>query len=72
MSDVFTAFPLLSVHPSRKLSEIMLPLKFLHLKTFLLTCCIYRAFFRMREHLTHPLMNYLNVSYMAMALVGRL
>ena len=30
------------------------------------------SFLTLRKLLTHPLMNYLNVSYMAMALVGRL
>ena len=30
------------------------------------------SFWTLRKLLTHPLMNYLNVSYMAMALVGRL
>ena len=30
------------------------------------------SFWTSRKLLTHPLMNYLNVSYMAMALVGRL
>ena len=30
------------------------------------------SFWTLRKLSTHPLMNYLNVSYMAMALVGRL